>query len=846
MTTVTVALFLLFPVAVLLPAPDLTAEVLNAGWWVLALLFAAAEVGVIRVPLGHRMVSLRLGAMPLLVGLFCLDPAWLLAARCAGSALAVAVVRRRAWRDAALDLAAGGAAVVVAASTFWLVSSGQGTASVRGWVAASVALGAAALIGAAALAVAGVAGPFGPGLRSGRTRYRIGARIGTRIAVGCGRALGLVVSVLPGVLVALAVRFGPPGTLTATAAGALLVLGYRLRPARTGGGPLADGMLQLSIGLRDAAGIEAVARAVVANCPQIVDAGHAEVVVARRGARAGRGWRTWPEGGLATTSVDLAEVEILLAFPRRMISPGQDAAGDRLLAGRLLREAAVIPLPVGDGLLAALVVGQPAGVGSRALRVRDVQRITTIANQATIALRHAHALERLHHDSLHDALTGLPNRTEFRARAVEAVAGAAGGMAACAIGVLDLDGFKTVNDSLGHLAGDQVLAEVGRRMSRLAGSGLLISRLGGDEFAVLVRGVPDEQEVVELARRLLDGVHAPFTVDGEQVRLTGSLGLALGPRDGLTADQLLRNADIAMYAAKAEAGGLRVYSRELTESVDAPLSLAADLRLALARGDLTIAVQPLVDLTSGRLHSVEALARWRHPALGLINPEIFVDAAERGGLVGELTEVVINQALAACREWLDAGLEVQVAVNLAARLLSDPELPGTVERALRLHGLPGRLLCLELTETGVITSPDRALAVLNRLREFGVCLAVDDFGTGYSSMTYMNWLSPDQVKIDKSFVQRLRFDPRNEAIVRSIIDLGHNLGVAVVAEGVSDARTATVLSDFGCTLGQGYLFAEPMVPTELPEWVTGWMAVPEREDPDRTDGPDVDVLSLPA
>ena len=618
-----------------------------------------------------------------------------------------------------------------------------------------------------------------------------------------------------------------------------LALAHRLRAVRADSQAGLERLLKFSACLRDAVGTGAVAHALVSHCLDVLPARRAEVLLARRGASAARCWRAGERVDPAPGWVDLGEMEALLGVPRGLVLPGTSPAGDGLLAARSLREAMVLPLAVGDGLLGVLLVGESTGPVTARYQPGDLRLAQSLGNQATVALRHAHALERLRHDALHDALTGLPNRTEFRARAVEVADEATAGPGTCAVGMLDLDGFKTVNDSLGHLAGDQVLAEVGRRMAALAGEGLTVSRLGGDEFAVLVRGTTEPGRVVESARRVLDVLQEPFVVDAEQVRLTGSLGLALGPRDGLSADQLLRNAAVAMYAAKAGAGGLQVYARGLTDSVDAPLSLAADLRLALARGDLTIAVQPLVDLHTGRLHSVEALARWRHPVLGSVNPETFVQAAERGGLLGELTGLVIEAALRSCRNWLDGGLEVQVAVNLAARSLSDPQLSDSVEAALRRHGVPGRLLCLELTETGVITSPDRALAVLDRLRELGISIAVDDFGTGYSSLAYLKWLSPDQLKIDKSFVQRLRFEPRNEAIVRSIIQLGRNLGVDVVAEGVGDPCTATLLSDLGCTLGQGYLFAEPMPPVDLPDWVIRWMTVPDRdEEPGAGAGPD--------
>jgi EAL domain-containing protein (putative c-di-GMP-specific phosphodiesterase class I) len=253
------------------------------------------------------------------------------------------------------------------------------------------------------------------------------------------------------------------------------------------------------------------------------------------------------------------------------------------------------------------------------------------------------------------------------------------------------------------------------------------------------------------------------------------------------------------------------------------VALAADLRLALGRGDVKVAVQPLIDLTTRKVHSAEILARWRHPVLGHVEPEVFVSAAERGGLTSELTRVVLHAALSACRTWAESGLEVRVAVNLSARALDDHELPGKVETLLADHGVPGTRLGIELTESTLLDNPDRVYPVLEALRALGVQVAIDDFGTGYSSMTYVSSLAPDQVKIDKSFVQRLPFQGRDSAIVRSIIDLGQNLGVEVVAEGVSDPATAQAVQDLGCSLAQGFLYAEPMPVQALPGWVRRWI-----------------------
>jgi diguanylate cyclase (GGDEF)-like protein len=640
------------------------------------------------------------------------------------------------------------------------------------------------------------------------------------------RVLGALAMVALGALTVSVLVFAPRGVFLVALVLTVLLLAGRVRDARADDRDRWDQMLRFSARLRDAVGTDAVVRSGTRHIREMLVAQQVEILLARRDEPRVSRWRSRPGGDTPQDWVGLNELEMLLEAPRGMVRPAASPVGDMVLDNHRVSVAMVLSFTVDDQTLGVLFVGEPGSGGSVRDTAAGLRLARSALDQVTVALRHAGSQERARYDSLHDVLTGLPNRIEFRARAVEAADEAAAGREGCSIGILNLDGFTTINGSLGQLAGDQVLAEAGRRLAALVRDRLRIYRTGGDEFAVVIRGGAGREQTVAAARTVLSVLHEPFVIEGEPVRLTASLGLALGPEHGTTADQLMRCAETAMRVAKGVSGGLQIYSRGLAGSTDRS-SLAADLRMALARGDLTVVVQPLVDLRSGTLHSVETLSRWRHPALGPVDPETFVQVAEQAGLLAELTGFVIERALGACRTWRDGGLEVRVAVNLAARSLADPQLPRFVEEALRRHDLPGELLCLELTETGVITSPDQALAVLGQLRELGISIAVDDFGTGYSSLTYMKWLSPDQVKIDKGFVQRLRFEPRSEAIVRSIIQLGGDLKVDVVAEGIGDARTATLLSDLGCTIGQGYLFAEPMPPELLPEWVVRWMAIPD-------------------
>jgi diguanylate cyclase (GGDEF)-like protein len=457
--------------------------------------------------------------------------------------------------------------------------------------------------------------------------------------------------------------------------------------------------------------------------------------------------------------------------------------------------------------------------GGRRFREEEVRLLETVANHASVALRNGQLIERLHEEARHDELTGLPNRLGLREPLDVVAERAAEGGPRCAVMLLDFDGFKAINDTLGHAAGDELLRVLADRLARIAYGRALVARLGGDEFAVLTTGSVSERDAMTLARLLLTAFDQPVAVGESRLRVGGSLGIALGPRHGMTGSDLMRNADIAMYAAKQSGGGAQLFSPDMVEDSTVVLALAGDLQDAIRRGGLDVAVQPIVELNSGGVHSVEVLARWHHPELGWINPETLFEAAERSGLVSVLSAHILDRALALNRRWLDGGHQVRVAVNLATRWLADPELPEQVGQALDAYRVPANLVCLELTERGVIADPRRAGRTLDRLREAGVHLSVDDFGTGYSSMTYLSRLPIDQLKIDKAFVRGMRHNERDSAIVRSIIDLGRNLGLEVVAEGVSDRAAQRELLGMGCRLAQGYLFSRPMDPEGLPRYL---------------------------
>jgi diguanylate cyclase (GGDEF)-like protein len=426
--------------------------------------------------------------------------------------------------------------------------------------------------------------------------------------------------------------------------------------------------------------------------------------------------------------------------------------------------------------------------------------------------------ERDRHQATHDALTGLPNWELLRDRLEQGLAAASRSAGEVAMLLIDLDRFKEINDSLGHSYGDKLLCQVGPRLQSVLREGDTVARLGGDEFAVLLPLVDGVGEAESVAARLREALHRPFDVEGVSLDVEASIGIVLSPWHGTDTEALLRNADIAMYVAKEVKAGAVVFQPE--EHVTAPsrLSVLGDLRRALeGTGELFLHYQPKYTLDGDRIEGLEALLRWQHPTQGLIPPDEFIPAAEGTGIILRLTERVLDMALAQMRMWADNGHAVPVAVNLSTRCLLDAGLPDLVQRLLTQHGVPAELLRLEVTESAVMGDAARCMEVLQRLHDLGVRLSIDDFGTGYSSMAYLRRLPVDELKIDRSFVLGMTTTQHDAVLVRTAIDLGHNLGLTVVAEGVEGAEHVTALRALGCDIAQGYHYARPMGAPQMSE-----------------------------
>jgi diguanylate cyclase (GGDEF)-like protein/PAS domain S-box-containing protein len=423
------------------------------------------------------------------------------------------------------------------------------------------------------------------------------------------------------------------------------------------------------------------------------------------------------------------------------------------------------------------------------------------------------------HQALHDSLTGLPNRVLFRERIEQALLRASRQDEQVAVLLMDLDRFKEVNDALGHHAGDALLMEVGRRLPAVLRASDTVARLGGDEFGMLLLSPGGAEGVVPLVERIHRALEEPVVVSDLPLEIEASVGVAIYPADGLDSETLLRRADVAMYAAKESNLPYSFFDEATHDQDPTRLTLVAELRRALDERELVLHYQPKAVLDGAAITSVEALVRWNHPQRGMLPPDEFIPLAERTGLIRPLTLYVIEEALRQCDAWRQEGLELSVAVNLSARNLLDFEFPARVEELLARWDVGRGRLELEITESTMLADPARTKLILDRLSGMGIRLSIDDFGTGYSSLAYLKRLPVDEIKIDRSFVMNMANDEDDAVIVRSTIDLGRNLGLEVVAEGVETVEAWDRLKALGCTIAQGYYLSPPVAPEVLSEWL---------------------------
>jgi diguanylate cyclase (GGDEF)-like protein len=504
--------------------------------------------------------------------------------------------------------------------------------------------------------------------------------------------------------------------------------------------------------------------------------------------------------GLISLIAVIVSMVASVLIARGIVRPVHDlvATARRIAAG----DYAALPPPsrndeIGD--LASAVRTMGADIASRESRIMDL--------------------------AYRDPLTDLPNRVMFASR-LEAALAATPSPGSVAVILMDLDHFKYVNDTLGHEIGDLLLREVGARLrDAVKRPGCTVARLGGDEFAILLPGewVAGAQRI---AASLLRALEAPLMLDGHAVDVRASVGITASPEHGHESSTLMRQADIAMYAAKRNNRGIVVWDEKYSPHGHQRLSLMSDLRKALEGDELTLVYQPKVSLLRGQTYAAEALLRWHHPARGIVSPIDFIPFAEQTGYIRSITQWVLAQGISQCAAWRADGLQINVSINLSARDVMDNTLPDRVAALLQLHGCAAQWITLEITESAILDDPGHAVENLNRLSALGCKLSIDDYGTGYSSLAYLRRLPLNELKIDKSFVMGMVRDASDSVIVRSTIELAHNMGLVVVAEGVEDEATLERLRTLGCDIVQGFHLSRALDANLVQAWMEG--PVPRR------------------
>ena len=807
-------------VVTVLPELAVPLEPGEAPWWLVGVAFMFAEAFVHLTRGRVSVVALSPHAAILGVALFLLDPAGLFAAQLAGVVMvlvAVGVGRR----EAAVRLGTTTGTTALALAIFLAVGIVADLSGPVGWIAAGVAVTVAT---AAPLAVARLRRPAGEEHQNEISRH-----------VNWLMVLGAVASVAVSIVVLELIRLGRPSQAL------LLILPFVSCAAAIWATTSEHRRL---VSLRHLA--DAIRRAHEApgrdeSVLELLEAPRALVgadvawiaLLPRNSSESVQVASTGPEGvsplRACTLHRDRAagiRAEVGREGPREVL--GTDAGDDLhgLMGDLGLRRAISVPLRGEAGVNGLLLVGSREQTSS-GYRVEDIKLLETFAGNAAVMLENdrlersisdlSALKEQFHRQAHHDALTALPNRVLFTASVAEAVEDKSAGLRPAVL-FLDLDDFKTINDSLGHHAGDELLIAVAGRVRGVVRAGDLPARLGGDEFAVLTRDSSNEG-AERLAERLVSALEAPFTIAGREMWVHASVGIAHGGPGVLTADELLRNADVAMYnAKKAGKGRFSTYRPEMHARVRNRQETVSALTLAVERGEINVHYQPIVDLETGKTVALEALARWDRPAHGLVPPDSFIALAEETGLMIGIGRAVLGEACAQAQSWRNAfeGMnDVRVTVNLAPSELMADDLVEDVAGILERTGLAADRLVLEITENGVMESPDEALARMHELRSLGLSLALDDFGTGHSSLAHLRGFPIDTLKIARDFVVGLPESPVDAAFFETIVNLGRSLGLEVIAEGIESGAQAHAIRELGCSLAQGFHFGQPLAPMGL-------------------------------
>ena len=815
-------LALLGGVVVVTALPDLAVPLQPgaAPWWLVAVAFMLAEAFVHLTRERVSVVALSPHAAILGVALFLLDPAGLFAAQFAGVVM-VLVVIGVGRREALVRLGTTTGVTAGALAIFLAIGVVADLSGPLGWLAAVLAVTVAT---AAPLALPRILRRPNDGNEHGIVPY-----------VNWHTALGATASVGVSIVALELIRLGRPSQLIllilpfvscAAAVWATTSEHRRLVNLRL----LADAIRRA----HEAPGRDESVLELLDAPRALVGADSAWIVLLpRNGAESVQVASTGPEGTSPLRACTLrrdraagVRAEVDREGPREVLGGDVTDVLHGLMSDLSLQHAISLPLRSEAGVNGLLLVGSRES-SSTGYRSEDIRLLETFAGNAAVMLENdrlersisdlSALKEQFHRQAHHDSLTSLPNRVLFAAKVAAAVEDTISGLRPAVL-FLDLDDFKTINDSLGHHAGDELLIAVAGRVRGVVRAGDLPARLGGDEFAVLTR---DGSIVAaeKVAERLVEALEAPFTIAGRQMWVHASVGIAYGGPGVTTADELLRNADVAMYSAKQGGKGrYSTYRPEMHARVKHRQETVSALTLAVERDEINVHYQPIVDLETGKTVAVEALARWDRPRHGLIAPDHFISLAEETGLMVGIGRHVLGEACSQAQSWRNSfeGMEhIRVTVNLAPSELMADDLVDDVAAILERTGLPADRLVLEITENGVMENPNEALARMNEIRSLGVSLALDDFGTGHSSLAHLRGFPIDTLKIARDFVVGLPHSPVDRAFFETIVRLGRSLGLEVVAEGIESAGQALAIGELGCSLAQGFHFGQPLAPMGL-------------------------------
>jgi diguanylate cyclase (GGDEF)-like protein len=789
----------------------------NAGfhlpWPVLAVLFAASVVLRVHVQYRREVHSITLMEVPLVLGLHLVDPAGMVLARLAGSLPALVVHSRQRGEKLLFNLTMFELEACVATLVFSWLLAGRAPVGTVGLAATFGAVLVTDLL-SGSLVTAAIS------LREG-----VLDKAATRQALASGAAAAVINTSFALIAVVVLVADRQVGWLLLVLP-AVLFMAYRAYASLREQHERLRRLHRFTRVLGRSERSGAVVATILAETRDLLRAERAELILFPAGRGPVRtvlddqGTPVTGPAPAAGPAMDVLRQAVSSERAVLLTPPETDPAVRQGLREQGISDAMIAPLRVGAEAAGVLLVANRLGdVGT--FEAPDLTLLQTLTGQAGVALARGQLVDDLQraasereYQALHDPLTGLPNRTLFTDR-IRQAAGALGPDGRLAVLLIDLDRFKEINDTLGHASGDLVLREVGTRLRAGLPDSHVVARLGGDEFAVLVPALPDRDTAVAVGRLVRTTLGRPLPIEQLELAVTGSVGIALGPDHGTDPELLLQRADVAMYQAKEGHSGIEAYAPERDQYSPRRLALVGALRAAIEQGELTLLYQPKVELGSGRMVGAEALVRWHHPQYGPVPPDEFIPIAESTGLIQPLGHFVLETSLDQARRWHRAGISLGLAVNLSVRNLLEPSLAARVAALVARSGVAPGTLTLEITESGVMTDPEAAIAMLWELRGIGVRLSVDDFGTGYSSLAYLKRLPVDEVKLDKSFVLNMTGDPDDAAIVRSTVELAHNLGLQLVAEGVEDQETLELLATLGCDLAQGYHLARPMPPDDV-------------------------------